>query len=121
MRAQIKNRRAFWYANAGKAEELKDSDGYFTGEWSSVYGDPVKEFANISANHGNAYEEQFGTMLDYDKVIATCKDFGITEKTHLWVDTAYDADKKNPHDYIVKKIAKSINSYLIAIKKVDVS
>ena len=57
----------------------------------------------------------------------------IDEYTVLWVDTAPRVDETGalvtnddgevvtPHDYIVKKVAKSLNSVSIAISKVVVS
>lgn len=121
MRALTKNKRPFWYSNStGTTEELVDSNGYYTGEWGETYETPVKAKANISANRGNASEEPFGTLLDYDKVIVDCDpSYGINEKTRLWIDTPYEEGV--PHDYIVKKIARSINGVSIAIKKVDVT
>lgn len=57
----------------------------------------------------------------------------IDEYTVLWVDTVPTVDEDGvlavnengeiltPHDYIVKKVAKSLNSVSIAISKVNVS
>ena len=57
----------------------------------------------------------------------------IDEYTVLWVDTVPTVDEDGvltvnengeiltPHDYIVKKVAKSLNSVSIAISKVTVS
>ena len=41
----------------------------------------------------------------------------IDELTRLWVD---DVNEANPHDYIVTKVAKGINQFKYAIKKVKV-
>ena len=57
----------------------------------------------------------------------------IDEYTVLWVDTVPQVDEDGalvtneenevitPHDYIVKKVARSLNSVSIAISKVNVS
>jgi len=57
----------------------------------------------------------------------------IDEYTILWIDTVPqvdengalvvngDGDVLTPHDYIVKKIARSLNSVSVAISKVKVS
>ena len=124
MRSQQKNKRKFWYASEGDTTtEVKDENGYYTGEWATEYATPVFTYANISANRGNAYEEEFGASLDYDRVITDCDvNLGINEKSRLWIEVEPDLkDNTVPHDYIVKKVARSLNSVTIAIKKVDVS
>ena len=93
-----------------------------------------EEHANISAAKGETQTRQFGENESYDKVIVM--DFitpPIDEYSVLWVDTLpiLNADgslKVNdagevitPHDYVVKKVAKSLNSVSIAISKVTVS
>lgn len=80
--------------------------------------------ANVSAATGYAQTEQFGTFIDYDKVIVTddmaCP---INEHTVLFIDkdVEYDGDGKPLPDYIVRRVAKSLNSISIAASKVDVS
>ena len=124
MRSQQKNKRKFWYASAGTTvTEATDAAGNYTGEWVTEYGKPGYAYANISANRGNAYEEEFGASLDYDRVITDCDvNLGIDEKSRLWIEVEPDLENDSvPHDYIVKKVARSLNSVTIAIKKVDVS
>ena len=45
-------------------------------------------------------------------------DIPIDENSILWVD---QLDTTEDHDYIVKRVAKSLNVVSIAIAKVDVS
>ena len=100
----------------------------------SFNGNPIEEHANISAAKGETQTRQFGENESYDKIIVM--DFitpPIDEYSVLWVDTLpiLNADgslKVNdagevitPHDYVVKKVAKSSNSVSIAISKVTVS
>lgn len=75
--------------------------------------------ANISPATGNAQSEVFGSLTGYDRVIVTddmtCP---IDEQTVLFIDKVPEA--QNPvHDYVVKRVAKSLNSISIAISKVD--
>lgn len=79
--------------------------------------------ANISPASGAAQVEQFGQFVSYDKVIVTddmsCP---ISEDTVLFVDKEPEYDGKKPlYDYVVKRVAKSLNSISIAISKVNVS
>ena len=57
-------------------------------------------------------------------VIADPK-FPIDEYSILWVDSMpevkEDGTTDTPHDYVVKKVARSLNSVSIAISKVNVS
>ncbi len=62
---------------------------------------------------------QFGDTENYDKVLMTDDlNVPITETSILWIDAL---DTTKPHDYIVKKVAKSLNSVSIAVSKVSVS
>ena len=68
---------------------------------------------------------QFGESESYDKVIVLDNlKSPINEYSILWVDTLPhlndDGTTDTPHDYIVKKVARSLNSVSIAISKVNV-
>lgn len=123
MRCMERNKTAFWYIlYDGKTTNLSD-DGYETGQMSVKYKDAVKMLANISPASGTAQVEQFGQFVSYDKVIVTddmsCP---IGEDTVLFVDKEPEYDGKKPlYDYVVKRVAKSLNSISIAISKVNVS
>lgn len=120
MRTQVINRTPFHYAlYTGKTAET-DADGFFTGEDSPAYDEPVLyKFGNVSAARGTSETEQFGNLDNYDKVIVTgdmsCP---IDENSILWID---ETDTTKPHDYIVKRVAKSKNGISIAVAKVKVS
>ena len=68
--------------------------------------------------------EQFGNFISYDKVIVTddltCP---IDENTVLFIDKSpeYDDDGNPLYDYIVKRVARSLNSISYAVSKVTVS
>ena len=125
MRCLSKNKQSFYYALYSSKRELQDDDGYFTGEYVLEFGNPKKVRANISAARGEANVRQFGENLSYDKVLvlddpATL----IDEYSILWIDTMptfnRDGTTDTPHDYIVKQVARSINSVSIAVAKVAV-
>ena len=71
-----------------------------------------------------AQVEQFGNSLLYDKVIitddVTCP---VDEHSVLCIDSppAYDKDGNLIYDYIVKKVARSLNTVSFAVSKVEVS
>ena len=79
----------------------------------------------MSAAQGEMQTRQFGESEGYDKVIVLDdKDIPIDEYSVLWVDTLphlnADGSTETPHDYVVKKVARSLNSVSIAISKVSV-
>lgn len=124
MQCMERNKRPFYYCLYQGETPVVDEEGYETGETQVKYSDPVALRANISPATGNTSVEQFGNSLQYDKVIAlddtTCP---IDEHSVLFVDKrpAFDSDGTPLYDYIVKKVARSLNSVSIAISKVEVS
>lgn len=126
MKALLRNKSTFHYCLFVGEVLVIDDDGYETGEKSLSYQPAVEMKANISPATGSAQIEQFGSFISYDKVIVTddmsCP---IDEHTVLFVDKEpeyKDEEQTQPiHDYIVKRIAKSLNSISIAISKVEVS
>ena len=110
---------------AGKSEML-DPYGNSLGEYEITYGDPVEINANISPATGESAIDLFGSLDYYDKVIQTCDmDCPVDENSVFYIDTApvYDEIEKvwSAHDYVVKRIAKSVNTIRIAVAKVSVS
>lgn len=117
--------RKFHYSKVVSKEEILDEYGNKTGEYKVIYSNPVKCKANISAAQGEVQSRQFGDSESYDKVIVLNNvDIPIDEYSILWVDTLPtiqpDGTTGTPHDYIVKKVARSLNSVSIAIRKVNV-
>ena len=124
MRTLERNKSTFHYCLYLRKEDVVDSGGYELGEKRVVYGEPVEMKANVSAATGQSQVEQFGNFISYDKVIVTddmtCP---IDENSVLFIDKEpeFDADDNPIYDYIVKRVAKSINSISIAVSKVTVS
>lgn len=126
MRCMVKNMRDFYYATYKDKIELTDEYGNNSGEYEVIYSNPVKSKGNISSAQGEVQNRQFGDSESYDKVIALSNvDVPIDEHSILWVDTLPslndDGTTNTPYDYIVKKVARSLNSVSIAISKVDVN
>ena len=122
MRTLLRNKVAFYYAPYLSKTEIVDDYGNKTGEYEIVYGEPTKAFGNISSAQGEIQTRQFGESETYDRVIMLGNPHApIDEYSILWVDTEpFIGEKKQPHDYIVKKVARSLNSVSIAISKVNV-
>ena len=123
MRCLKKNKQTFFYYLYGGKQPVTDDDGNYTGENAVTYLEPVECKANISAGSGDAQVEHFGTNINYDKVIVlddiTCP---IDTNSLLCLDIIAQpptVGETPDHDYIVKAVAKSLNSVSIAISKVN--
>ncbi len=133
MRCLSRNKSAFYYALHGEQTEIKDEYGNATGQYNVSHTNPQKTCGNISAARGEIQSRQFGESESYDKVIVLDDvNTPIDEYSILWVDSPPKlnndghlvlndkGDVETPHDYIVKKVARSLNSVSIAISKVIV-
>ena len=134
MKCMSRNKVGFFYALYEGKTPITDDYGNVTGEYEVQHGNPTEFHANISAAKGETQTRQFGENATYDKVIVMDGDAPpIDEYTVLWVDSTPQLDEDGslavnekgeittPHDYIVKKVAKSLNVVWLAISKVSVS
>lgn len=133
MRTLQRNKRLFWYALYQERIQRTDDYGNLTGEYDILRANPVKSSANISSAKGEADTRLFGESENYDKVLVMDTYApAIDEYTVLWIDTMPRLDEKGalarnaegeiltPYDYIVTKVARSLNSVSIAVRKVNV-
>lgn len=124
MRALNRNKVRFFYSNYENSTEIIDEWGNNTGQYQGEYSTPVECWANISASKGTTDVEVFGIAMNYDKVMMADSEAPITETTILWIDklpeTPFNSSAPK-HDYIVKRVAKSLNGIAIAIRRVEVS
>ena len=126
MRTRQRISQPFYYRLFVSKTEIVDEYGNGLGEYDITYADPVEYRATISPATGESTAELFGNLEQYDKIILTCDmNCPINEESVLYVDKQpiYDevAKKWNAHDYVVKRIAKSVNDIRIAVAKVHVS
>lgn len=114
----------FYYAKYKSDEPIYDEWGNLTSEHNVIYGNPIEARGNVSAAKGETEIRQFGESDDYDKVIVVSTT-DIDEHCVLWVDRTPELSPEGmtdtAYDYVVRKVAKSLNSVSISIKKVDVS
>lgn len=119
LRTLERNKQVIYYALFDGKEPVIDEYGNQTGEYEILYTPPTLLKINVSAARGEYSTRQFGDTENYDKVLMTDDlNVPITETSILWIDAL---DTTKPHDYIVKKVAKSLNSVSIAVSKVSVS
>ena len=127
--------RTFWYCLYDGSEDQYDEYGNLISEQDIRYKAAVQTEANVSAATGQAQTEMFGNLDSYDRVIVTDDlNCPIDEQTVLFLDKEPEYpelpseepeepeyDTAHPiYDYIVKRVAKSLNSVSIAVRKVNV-
>lgn len=88
-----------------------------TGEKGADYTEPMAIKLVVSPASGVVADELFGSLRDYDRILVTEKGCPIDEHSILWIDASTD----EPHDYIVKKVARSLNFVAYAVSRVEVS
>ena len=119
MRTQRRNKQPIWYALYNRSFRKNNADGKWTGDTEQDYEQPVKVYMDVSAAKGSSDVEMFGIDTPYTKTLVT-NDIScpIKEDSVLWIG----ADPENDdYNYIVVKIAKSLNSIVYAVREVDVS
>lgn len=120
MRMLERNKQKFYYSLYEGESTTRDDYGNFKPKYSEA---KVLK-ASISSAKGNTESELFGTTIDYDRVIITddtqCP---IDEQSVLFVDIKpkYDEYGKPLGDYVVKRVARSLNNISYAVSRVDVS
>lgn len=124
MKLLKRNLSTIHYCLYDKSEPTLDEDGNETGEDKITYSEPVEFECSVSAATGYSATEMFGNLENYDKTLITddmqCP---IDEHSVLFVDKEpeFDTDGRPLYDYIVRRVAKSINNISFAIRKVDVT
>ena len=99
-----------------------DDNGRLTGKNVPRRSQPVAFYPSVSMARGEAQGAYFGLNLDYDRVL-TIDDpaFEIGEADVLWIDAEVgNLEAPNPHDYVVKKIARKGSYTVVAVSRVEV-
>ena len=134
MRCMSSLQQRFYYALYIGKKMMTDEYGNQTGEYEVMYTNPTACYANISAAKGETQTRQFGENESYDKVVVMDQ-FAppIDAYAVLWIDvepkvnadgtlqTDENGKALTPHDYIVRKVARSLHFVSLAISKVHVS
>lgn len=92
---------------------VKDEEGYFTSEIEIEYEPIRKEKANYSSVNGEQIVNAFGTFDDYSMVMIFADKCPLIEGAKLWINNPIDKEA----DYLVRKVAQSINGHLVALKR----
>ena len=118
MRTLEINKQPMWYALLTGKSEVIDEYGNHTGVFELTYSAPVYYPVNMSESRNIVKHEAFGVTADYDRTFVTSDlSCPIKEDTIIWFGADPTTD---PHNYVVHRIANSLNSITIAIRAVDV-
>jgi len=124
MKCLERNKTSFHYALFLRKEPITDDYGNDSGEYRVIYDTPVEMRACVSAASGEAQIKQFGNAIMYDRVIISDEvNCPIDEHSVLCIDSppSYDTSGNLIFDYIVTKVARSLNTVSFAVSKVEVS
>ena len=113
MRTLLRNKRKLYYANFIKSEPIFDEWGNETLDVNNVYGEPTELRGNVSASVGEEAIQVFGSLTNYSRTIALTTN-PLKEGSRIWLGI----EPTESHNYVVTKVADSLNGYLIAIREV---
>ena len=125
MRCLRRHEKPCYYALFDHVGQYTDEYGNVTSSADVKYQNPVKLIAHVSPARNTESVEMFGTDINYDKtIVVDDPDTPIDEHAVLWVDTMpvlnEDGTTETPFDYVVRRVARSLNYAVIAIAKVNV-
>lgn len=113
MRTLELNETELWYVEPIGKVEVKDDDGYFTGELETSYSNPIKINLHLYPASGDILERTFGLSAELDFVtnsnIKLEKDILIFRNK----PTGGDLDK---YDFTIDKILPSLNNNQYGLK-----
>lgn len=113
MRDLKRNQQTVYYSLC-KPNSAEDQNGNVI----DSYSEPIKSKFNISPAKGEANFQPFGKNIDYDcEMVTHNKNIAIDEFSRLWIGR----DTDQPYNFIVKKVAKSLNCTRYALKQVNVT
>lgn len=116
MRTLRRNKQKFLYQNFVERSAIFDEYGNETGEYELTYGTVTEAWGNISPAKGEVNVQSFGETESYDRVIVV-DDLPVTKDARIWIN---NPDSNATHDFIVTRLAPSLNNLVIAIKSVEV-
>lgn len=116
MRGLIRNKQQIWYAEYLGKTEIIDMNGNRTGEFVESYSEPKSAWMNLAPATGWVDWSPFGAFTSYDIAALTCEmDLPIKETSVVWIYKPIS----EPHDYVVTRVARSLNDIVYALQSVD--
>ena len=114
MRTLELNKVSLWYVSGLEWVEIKDEDGYYTGEKEQLFGTPTLIRINIYPYDDKIHSTSFGKDASLDMVGVTTDI--ILDKDGLLFHNEPSGDYSKTYDYSVSSIGKSLNSKKYGLK-----
>ena len=116
MRALDRNKQTLYYALYQGLEKVVDENGFYTGQDEPKYSDPVKVRMNVSTAKGEADLQPFGITDNYTFAVVTSDmSCPMDETSKVW----YGVEPTEPANFVVTRVARSLNSITYIIRAVD--
>lgn len=113
MKLLERNKSTIYYKNfVSKTPVVEDE--IETGEYESTYSELKTMRGYITPSKGLESEEMFGEAANYDRLILS-EDTDMNEYSIVWVDRQTNEDP----DFTVVRVARSLNSVTIAIRRLQ--
>ena len=106
MRTLNRNKTKLWYVEPASTIEVKDSEGYHTGETRKVYGAPKEVWIDLYPSDGMIMEQIFGRDADFSKLAVS--EVTLSKDTLLFLSMP-TGDYEYTYDFIVERNKKSLN------------
>lgn len=114
MRTLEINKTNLWYVSPDGIEvELKDEDGYYTGEIEIQYEEPLPINLHLYPANGKILEESFGLAHDLDYVTSTNTKL---DNGMLLFKEKPTRDYSNTYDFKIDGVLESLNFYQYGLK-----
>lgn len=109
MRSLNLNKTSLWRVDINSKTEIKDDDGYFTGDYVIEYSTPTKIALHLYPSNSEITKKLFGIDDSFD-MIANSNEIVLNQDTLLFLSEPSD-NYDSTYDYSVSSISKSLNSY----------
>lgn len=117
MRTSQRDRRPVAYAFYDGAQELTDTYGNYTGEYTVSYTSPVKTYMNVSGGRGQADIALFGLTQTFSRTAITEDlETDFNTETVFWIENDPDTE---PFDYRVAAVSRTVNQVVLALAEVE--
>jgi len=114
MRDLNKNTFTIWYIIPSEKEEVMDGE-FHTGEYKSVFTEPIKANISMYPSNSNITEELFGKDSSIDMIASSTK-LNFTDNTLIFMSKP-TSEYYTTYDYSISEISKSLNVNTYGLKK----
>lgn len=108
------NKTKLWVVNKTGETEVVDGDGYYTGEITDTYSDPVEIYLTLYPSNGAIIEQLFGKDASLD-MVAVSNYVELNLNSLLFLTEPTD-NFYTTYTYNVNNIKRSLNTFQYGLK-----